>query len=377
MEANNNGSSCNRTPKKLKQKKAPQRGLGVARLERIRIEEQWMKDYPAAAAMFPSPNFVSPSLSPYVPLPSDHPSSSSNPFPSWSPPYFRSPFLSNTFPLANHGGFEANWPGFPVPLQGNVPNLWNNYESHFKNESSVMGTVGSCMSSPYGSNLPNWMQSTQEYQHPSPPMVNALSESSSTPPLYYSRELPSNQSDSRGRSPMPTEEKRIGMKRSYTTLDVPPASPFNSNLPTSASPMETYETASYGLGGGFIFSAGNSTLREVPSSSASNSEPNSKNFYGDFLSLAPPTPTSMFKPSSTFLGFHDREYPDFESSSYQENIENEILPAEFGRLNQQLPFYNFFPEEPMAEIDQAAPRMEKCDGEVKEVDLSLKLSTCF
>ncbi|KAF7849246.1 hypothetical protein BT93_L1049 [Corymbia citriodora subsp. variegata] len=55
-----------RSSKKQKQKKVPQRGLGVAQLEKIRIEEQQKRD---AATIFPSPAAISQSSSCYLPAP--------------------------------------------------------------------------------------------------------------------------------------------------------------------------------------------------------------------------------------------------------------------------------------------------------------------
>ncbi|KAI4333601.1 hypothetical protein L6164_018385 [Bauhinia variegata] len=387
--------------KKPKQKKVPQRGLGVAQLEKIRIEELQKKD--AAPANFPFPSSVSSSKSSYLPLPipnfhhSNKSSTSSIPFPSGSPPDFRSPLsfqnfdvkVPNTLPLANNGSFEANWPAFPVPGQGNVPKLWNSYEFDFERESSGVDpglAFRSSFSLPCESNLPNWVQRTQQYQQPCSSMVNVSSVTSSTPILHYSIEPPSNQNYSGSCAPMQQEEKMIGLKRSYPfSLDVPPASSFNLKLHTFAAPMKANETTSCGNGNGngsgFIFDAGNSTFREVPSSSTSNFEPNSKkinkeseNLNRDFLSLAPPLPTtscppSNIKPPSTLLAFDKQEYPDFESSSCQGNMVEQV------QVPPQEPFYSFFPQAAKTEIGQTRARMENCNVEAggENVDLNLKL----
>lgn len=55
-------SSGGRSSKRLKQKKVPQRGLGVAQLEKIRLEEQQKKEAVVNNVMTPNP-FISPSNS--------------------------------------------------------------------------------------------------------------------------------------------------------------------------------------------------------------------------------------------------------------------------------------------------------------------------
>ena len=80
--------SVGRSSKKPKQKKVPQRGLGVAQLEKIRLEEQQKRD---AAAMLSSPCSVPSTKSSYLPLPiqnlhhSNQPPSPPIPLPSGSP----------------------------------------------------------------------------------------------------------------------------------------------------------------------------------------------------------------------------------------------------------------------------------------------------
>lgn len=142
------------------------------------------------------------------------------------------------------------------------------------------------------------------------------------------------------------------MKRPYLfSLDFPHAPAFNYNkLPTYAE-ISTNAKTSWESESGFQFDAGNSssrlfqfdllalflllqflcmltpivfsctTCREVPSCSASNSEPSSKkrnkgikDFDGHFLTLATPNPIPC---PSTSLAFHNQECPEFESPSCQ------------------------------------------------------------
>ncbi|KAL2331379.1 hypothetical protein Fmac_018960 [Flemingia macrophylla] len=99
----------------------------------------------------------------------------------------------------------------------------------------------------------------------------------------------------------------VGMKRSYPfSLDFPDAPTFNYNSPRFAE-ISTNIRTSCGNGSEFNFDANNSTSRELSSYSASNSKLNSKkiseengNFYGDFLTLAHPIPTS-YPPSKSML----------------------------------------------------------------------------
>lgn len=198
-----NGSGCGggggRSSKKPNKKpKVPQRGLGVAQLEKIRLEEQQKKN--AAAILQPPPqSSVSSTKSSYVPLTiqnfhhSNHQYSSPVPLPcGGSPVDFMTPLPlqhmdakapPSTVPLANTsgggggGGFEAGWPAVAVlPRHGNVPKLWNSHE--FDLEKERFGVDPGlpflpCLS--YESNpiwpLPNLMQRTTQYHQPSSSMV--------------------------------------------------------------------------------------------------------------------------------------------------------------------------------------------------------------
>ena len=137
-----------RSSKKPRQKKVPQRGLGVAQLEKIRLEEQQKRD---AAAMLSSPCSVPSNKSSYLPLPiqnlhySNQSPSSLIPLPSGSPADFRSPIslqhmmdgkvpTPSTVPLANSGGFEACWSSASASVHGNVPKLCGSQESDFEKE---------------------------------------------------------------------------------------------------------------------------------------------------------------------------------------------------------------------------------------------------
>lgn len=140
------GCSGKFSNRKSKQRRAPQRGLGVAQLEKIRLEEQQKRN---ANAVFSPPSALSPpktfsKLS--VLAPNLHPikqSSSSvpvSPSPtSFSPSnfVFKSPLPSHNIDDTNirtpvvqleNGGFETEWSDLPILGQGEVPKPCNPLE---------------------------------------------------------------------------------------------------------------------------------------------------------------------------------------------------------------------------------------------------------
>ncbi|KAJ7948716.1 Actin cytoskeleton-regulatory complex protein pan1, putative isoform 1 [Quillaja saponaria] len=407
------GGVSRSSSRKPKQTKVPQRGLGVAQLEKIRLEEQQKKD---AATILPSQCSISPTKSSYLSLPIPnfhHPdqSSSSIPFPSPSPSGLSPPDSliklppmpvqniddknSTTVPLpnpVNSGCFEAGWATNSVPLHGNVPKLWIPNEYEFEKENCGIDpglAFRSNMSLPYESNpiwpLPNLTQRTQHQQSSS--MVNVSLGTSSTSLLHYPMEPPSNQNYCSSYMTMwPEEEKMVGMKRPYPlSLDNPSGRSFNYKLPAFVAPMRSDQAASWGNGGTFNFDNGNSTFSEGPSCSTSISEPNSKKSNeengvccGDFLTLAPPRTTSLCpysksKHPSMLLEFHNHEYPDFESLPFQGSVEDPVLQPGPSRFNQQQPFYSFFPPETKAKFDSTTVSVKTFSEAGESVDLNLKL----
>ncbi|GMY31969.1 SPEAR2 [Fagus crenata] len=378
-----------RSSKKPKQKKVPQRGLGVAQLEKIRLEEQQKKATSSILSPPPPPSSVSsPTKSSILSLPiHSNPSSSSIPIPDLSSPNFiiRPPQpVQNIIDVRNSS---------TLPL---LPKLWNSYDyNNLEKETSGVDpgfAFRSNLNLPYESDNPIWpipgfMPRTQQYQHPSHSMMNVSSgTSSSSSVINFQMEPPSNQSYYGNYTPMwPEEERMVGMKRPYPfSLDNPPAPSFNYKFPTLVGPIRSDESASCGNGGTFNFEASDTILREGPSCSTSNSKLNDSKkrenevLYGDFLTLAPPTtistcPSSKFKHPSALLASHNHKFPDFESLPYQGSMEDPIIQAGLSQLNQQQPFYSFFPPAKV-QIDQATTTMNNCNNEVGEsVDLNLKL----
>ncbi|XP_022717200.1 uncharacterized protein LOC111275875 [Durio zibethinus] len=415
------GNNINgRSSKKQRPKKVPQRGLGVAQLEKIRIEEQQKKDAAvavAAAAISPSPSsVVSPPTthhkSSYLCLPIQSfqsSSASSIPFPpDVSPPnsIFRPPLpvqnidivsTVNTVPLTS---CSPGWPPGSAVLpsgNGSVNNghkFWSSYEYNIEKECSGLDprlAFRTNLSLPYESEpiwpLPSLMQRAQPFQHASSSLVN-LPSRTSTSVLNFQMEPPSNQSYYGNFTPLlPEEEKMVGMKRSYPfSLDNAPGPPIHSKYaPIVHSINGQVEAASSSNGSTFNFEPGTPNFRKGPSCSTSNLESISKKsikqngvFDGDFLTLAPPTTTSMcsnsnFKHPSSNLIYCD--LPDLESlANYQASFEDSIIRQGGSGLNQYRPYYSFFPPA-MMQIDRATTiTMTSCKGgEVGHVDLNLKL----
>ncbi|KAM1169076.1 hypothetical protein ACFX13_031628 [Malus domestica] len=433
----NNIISSRSSSKKTKQKKVPQRGLGVAQLEKIRLEEQQKKAAAAAILSTTPPSSLSlptksssHSCTSSVPIRHFYQPPSSIPFPSLDLPSPNSIFRPQLIPPA-HSGVDGRKPmissgTFPFGVGNNnnnnningggngnhVPNLWNPCEFNILDQ-KVSCNPGldpglafrSTMNLPFESsnNNPIWPLSnfptrTQQFHHQQPPpppppppppsMVN-LSTANSSSVLNFQIEPPSNQSYYSNYTPMwPDEEKMVGMKRPYPfSLENPPVPSIK--FPTFvAPPIRADEATSCGNRSAFNFNPAIKTnFREGPSCSTSISESNSRSSIkengsvnGDFLTLAPPS-TSWTCPSPklnlppSYLAFHNREIPDFESFHYQgNNADDTIYQAGPSVPNPQQAFYSFFPLA-KAQNDRAATTVNNnCNGEVGEsVDLNLKL----
>lgn len=127
------GSNNSFRSKKQKQKKAPQRGLGVAQLEKIRIEEQQKRD---AAAIFPPLATISQSGSCYLPAPLMNyhvqgdfapPNSIVRPVPPHPVQNFEVPSAGG-FPLVNRArgcGVEIDRQSSAMILPEHFPYMWN------------------------------------------------------------------------------------------------------------------------------------------------------------------------------------------------------------------------------------------------------------
>lgn len=199
-------SRSSNSKKTNKQKKVPQRGLGVAQLEKIRLEEQQKKaasvltsPTPPASNSLPSPTKSSPCVP--NPTPIRHyqpPSSIPFPFPSLpsldlpspnsilGPPnvdVVPKPNTVGTVPLPNNGTR-----GFEIPGHGNVvvPNLCNpNYEytSADLNKETSTGVLDPGFAfRPSLNNLPTFDQSNPIWPLPSFPHRTQLFHHQPPPP---------------------------------------------------------------------------------------------------------------------------------------------------------------------------------------------------
>ncbi|GAV64040.1 hypothetical protein CFOL_v3_07558 [Cephalotus follicularis] len=408
----NNIGTINRSSKKPKQRKVPQRGLGVAQLEKIRLEEQQKKDAKAPILPSPSSNTSLPPAKPLfasVSIPNYHQSNQSVPFPSPPPPttdlpstnsMYRPPQLvqnidlvdtNSTVTLTNPVGWSD------LTGHDNVPKLWSSWLLDREKDNPVVdpGMAFRSNELPYEFNpvwpLPESMQRAQQYQQPSSSMVHvsSASTSSSSSVLNYQMEPPSNQSYHGSFTPKwPEEEKMVGFKRPCPfSLDNQPAPLFHFKVPPVVHPISSRsdEAASCLNGGTLNFQPGTTNFRDGPSGSTSILEPGSKKsidkngiFHGDFLTLAPPTTltssSSKLKNHSTTLAFYSSGCPDFESLPYQENMEEPSLwPGSSGLNQPEQPYYSFLPPA-VAHVGQST-MVKNCNGgEVGgSVDLNLKL----
>lgn len=187
FDGNGNGSSGNghigtnisRLFRKSKQKKVPQRGLGVAQLEKIRLEEQNMKE----AATKPSEIQSS-----YISIPISHYHHYSNLFSSSSVP-FSSPLSVDLSSANSIFGPSLSRPNSTVTLSNNdeilehsnAPKFWNSYEYSLEKEYpnglklNPEFSLPSTMNFSHESNKPIWplnSKKMQQYQQLFPSIVS-------------------------------------------------------------------------------------------------------------------------------------------------------------------------------------------------------------
>ncbi|XP_050216194.1 uncharacterized protein LOC126667264 [Mercurialis annua] len=351
-----------RSSKKQKQKKVPQRGLGVAQLEKIRLEEQQQKkDVINLGPKYHSSNSDMSSIS--------SPNSILKP---QSVHIFDS---TTSVPLAN-----LDWQS----VSGHdhiMPKLWNlEKEVNYGVDPGL--AFRSSFNLPYESNstwpLHNLMQRS-EYQPPTQ-MINVSSASSSTSSLNLHMELPSNQNYCSNHTPLwPEEDKMVGTKRPYPFYVENPA--FHCKFPTVVNPIgRSDESTSFGHATTFNLIP---YFRECNSYSDSVVEPNSKknsikenwDSNGDFLTLAPPLTTTLSSPNSKLKrpSAYQNETFDFNSLPYQGNVKDLMVEAQANVPDQLQPYFSFLPPA-IIQIGHQLSATSLKIGEVGEnVDLSLKL----
>ncbi|KAK8519970.1 hypothetical protein V6N12_003936 [Hibiscus sabdariffa] len=338
-----NSNNIGRCFKKQRPKKVPQRGLGVAQLEKIRIEEEQQKKDDVVSS---SPTVCHKAPHHSLPVPSFHLSNQSSSYASSIP-----------FCVQNIGTVSS---GNTVPFTGGgavVPdNLQSSYGYNIEKECSSGLDPGLIFKTnlshlPYESDpiwpLPSLMQRAQTSS-----MVNNLtSRTSSTSILNFQMEPPSNQSYY-GNCTCLLPRKHGG-----------PSTPIHSKYPSIVHSINGQTDAASGSNGStFNFEPGTPNFRKGHYCSTSNGV-----FDGDFLTLAPPTTTAM---STSSKSKHPQSSFINGELAYQASFEDSILRQGATGTG---PYYSFFPPA-MVQIEQATTlSMANCNGEVEHVDLNLKL----
>nr|XP_043626049.1 uncharacterized protein LOC122597526 [Erigeron canadensis] len=404
------GSSSHRSSKKLKHKKVPQRGMGVAQLEKIRLEQDQKKD---VNDVTPNSGNSCTNLASMQTVPSFRPSSCSIPLPPPLPPNHRSLFSktdggvsiisgsgSGSFSKPTTGGGGSNWSRLlsdgEYSFEGEKQNQKHNQnlgvDQYSRYTAAAYPTnIGGlhCESSP-----PVWpplsnlmLQRSQSLQLPcSSSLVNVPAGTSSSPSssaINFQMEPPSNQSyDSNNYQPLwPEEEKMVGMKRPYPfSLEHVPIPSFNCKFPsTFVSPISRLdESASCSNGSTTSIEPAYPTFRENPSSSVvipntitKKSIDENQLLTRDFLKLGPPQASQLNSSSNEKLQI---------SPCITEQAHFEMLPTHNGQSkdahhlsgiggSNPQPYLSFFPAA-RAPIRQPG----SSSGDAGEsVDLNLKL----
>lgn len=363
------GVSSDRS-RNVKHKKIPQRGLGVAQLEKIRLEEQRKREAVVAANALAnnaigSVNDAAPSLavpSPcFGPLPANFESPNT---------LFRSP-PSIPIQISNHlnGGVEdASLQAISGSGNGIWSRLWNggDYSLGAAFPQGNLQFESNAVAAP----MP---QRSFRFHQPATPVVNPSAV------LTSYMEPPSNQNihGSNCASLWPEEYKMVGMKRSYPfSLERPPARSFFGHFDPSSIASKSRSDELPSCSNGYTTQT---EARNIYMSFSRDGRPNSSllpeqnprevlrdgwRLNGDFLTLAPPAaalPASNSK----------HKYPlDFSSSEGpEENTRNQVHHSGPSRSREE-PF-SFFPVR--SDIDETA-LVNNGSGEKGEtIDLNLKL----
>ncbi|KZV51950.1 hypothetical protein F511_08560 [Dorcoceras hygrometricum] len=297
----------NSRSKKDKLKKVPQRGLGVAQLEKMRMEEQQKNDSIEISNFRPPfPNSPNP-----IPLPPPRQTSLVSPnalfrhtqlvshsetlHQSPVPKAITSPRCGDWSTISNG---ELNLEGESRMLDGHGLTFQPRVNVSYDTNASVLPLPSVPQRSLQSHQLPS--SSSSLTANPSPSSVSS-----------YRMELPSNQIfRSNNYIPMyPEEDKMVGMKRAYPfSLETPPAPSFNRNFHStySASISKSEELGSCSNRYTVHLEPRNKYIREGPSNSSPLHERNhsevttdSRKLNGDFLSLAPPAAVPLLANSNS------------------------------------------------------------------------------
>lgn len=364
---NSSGSAGGgKSSKKLKHNKVPQRGMGVAQLEKI-IEERQMKD---VAVLTPSStNFRSPSIPLPPPLPPNHhplisESDSMNPN-----------FVSK--PMRTNSGGSNNWNGLHNFEREN-PNSKSNTNPNQNHHGYLMAMPTNLSGFTYESNPSIWprvptITQRSHFQQPcSSSMVNVplgttSSASASSSVMHLQIEPPSIQSYSSNKYTTfwQEEDKMVGKKRPYPfSVENLPIPSFNCKFPSYVSPvLKSDELTFCGSGSTGSLELHTPVSRENPLGLGSIRDQKTgkliedhHSLTKDFLTLGPSRSHSSSKKKLPPLSIGESTIP-----SYQ----GQMRDSPRTEWSNQQPLHSFFP---------AAKTLGNNNGEAEEhVDLNLKL----
>ncbi|GAB2284437.1 hypothetical protein Dimus_018890 [Dionaea muscipula] len=411
-----NRGGGHRSSKKMKQKKEPQRGLGVAQLEMMRMQDLQKKTVEKVMLSSSQKTLVSSSQKtissqvltpgnsavalPFINYPHNQ-SSSSIPFGPPSPTNILSPnsvfrppppppslsgsenFPSNSlgpsFNPLHIGGCNVGWPSIPFLGSASFPMISYRYDLYPEGDNPKLDQLAFRPTStlPYECSLvgplPDLMQRMQ-YQHSSS-LVSVSSMNT------FHIEPPSNQSyySNHGSSWREEEKMRVMKRKIPSFLDDPSGPSLLSKFSAISHPISrSDESTSWGNGSNFNPDDAVPIFRESPSFPRRKTEKNSKNLHRDDLSLAPPSITSThpvpkFEHSPSHHLSSSRDFfTSSESLSRQGNAEVRAIHPRLGGSNQR-PFFMFLPESKI-EVVATARSCTNGSSEVGEnLDLNLKL----
>ncbi|KAF8411019.1 hypothetical protein HHK36_003558 [Tetracentron sinense] len=357
--SNSSGGGGDRPLKKLKQKKIPQRGLGVAQLEKIRLEEQQKKDTSIAVSLSKNEHHSSSSSIPFPPPFSSDMCSSNSVFrldpsiPNFD--FFApSPHLPTSAPttLFDH----TSKPVMMVPRHGYIPTMWNSCEFNHGGEGSKLdfGFANHPHLANYSNPIsisPAVVQMKQYQQQPSS-MVNVSSTSSSSE-FNFQMEPPSNQSNSSNyTTPLWHGEEKLAhiIFASFCREGLASSTPLHVERRGGTSKLNPENGPK-----------GNGALD------------------GDFLTLGLPestcsSSTSRSDQNSAIPAVHYGDLPIFDLVPFQGSIEDPALQTGPVRSALQQPFYSFLP--PKGQIGQETTNLNNIDRRDEaegSVDANLKL----
>ncbi|KAI3939553.1 hypothetical protein MKX01_038508 [Papaver californicum] len=410
QRCSNSNTGGGKISKKVKTKKIPQRGLGVAQLEKIRLEEQQKKDTSVFVPSLLPHNHQSSSSSvssisfsqscstinnvstkSSTSLFRSQPSISYSNFDLYIPPPPPPPPQPTSLPQTN------TFYGYPLPegsenggssYSSSAMGVSCEFDVNGRNVDPNRFTIGSHTDTTWPSI--NIQQQSKYQQHQSTfTRVNVSFPTSLSSGLNIQMEPPSNQSfyNNYAASQMwPEEDKMVGMKRPWPfAIDNPLLSSFPYKLPNFGPQIYRLDESSSCVNASmFTFEPGNTTFREGPSNSAPplfverrvnslelNPMKGNKEtgvLERDFLTLGPPPTNSSL---TSFKAKHPLVFP---VPPLQDFAEFDIPPFQiYNEEEHHQPPYSFFPPKGQ-HVSNMASKSKDQRGEVGDnLDLSLRL----